>query len=344
MDVQKLILRLLDKNGQVKSAQIVKATGFSRAYINSFFQELRDEGKIVLIGKANKAHYILAGKKAVAQSKKNIKKVHLILNNKGIFEHEVLDNIKKASSIFDDIPLNITSILEYAFTEMLNNAIEHSRSEKVEITMEKLSENIAFTVFDKGVGIFNNIMRKRKLDSTLEAVQELLKGKQSTMPETHSGEGIFFTSKAADMLTIKSSTKKLMFDGFLSDIFLKDTKETAGTKVYFCIEIDSKKQLSDLFREYTDDSFEFSKTKVKVKLFKDKVNYVSRSQARRILSGIDKFKTLILDFKDIDTIGQGFADEIFRVWHSKHPQKRIEVLNAGENTRFMIERAKKLGG
>jgi hypothetical protein len=43
------------------------------------------------------------------------------------------------------------------------------------------------------------------LKNHLEAIQDLLKGKQTTMPKSHSGEGIFFTSKIADNLTISSS-------------------------------------------------------------------------------------------------------------------------------------------
>ena len=55
---------------------------------------------------------------------------------------------------------------------------------------------LSFIVNDSGIGIFRNIMQKRNLKSELEAIQDLMKGKTTTMPESHSGEGIFFTSKS----------------------------------------------------------------------------------------------------------------------------------------------------
>ena len=50
---------------------------------------------------------------------------------------------------------------------------------------------------------------------------------------------------------------------------------------------------------------------------------------------------IILDFEDVKTIGQGFADEVFRVWKIKHPGVKIITKNANENIEFMIKRAHK---
>jgi hypothetical protein len=199
-------------------------------------------------------------------------------------------------------------------------------------------------VNDKGIGIFNNIMHKKKLNNVMEAIQDLLKGKQTTAPAAHSGEGIFFTSKCADVLSIKSGCKKLIYNNLLADVFIKDIKDIRGTKVSFSLNLKSTKRLSDIFREYTDsNSFEFSKTRVDVRLHKMETEYISRSQARRLLSGLEKFKTIVLDFKAIDTIGQGFADEIFRIWSKRYPEKVIIAENANENVSFMIKRVRETG-
>ena len=50
---------------------------------------------------------------------------------------------------------------------------------------------------------------------------------------------------------------------------------------------------------------------------------MSRSQAKRILARVDRFKEVILDFEGVTHIGQGFADEIFRVFVKAHPDVRI---------------------
>jgi hypothetical protein len=127
----------------------------------------------------------------------------------------------------------------------------------------------------------------------------------------------------------------------IGDIFLKEHTVNKGTKVIFSINMRSKRKISDIFGAYTDDSFEFSKTEVTVKLYEEDANYVSRSQARRLLSGLEKFKTIILDFKGVGTVGQAFADEIFRVWKKTHPGKSIIIKNAGENVAFMVKRAER---
>ncbi len=339
MNIKGLILKGLAKNRKLKVADIVKVTGFSRTYINRFFQELRNEGKIVLIGKANKAYYIPAKKDIIKKVKKETLNIRRILRNINLSEDIVLSRVKKDTGIFLNLPKNVSAILGYAFTEMLNNAIEHSRSEKVIVTMKGDGIGINFEVIDFGIGIFSNIMKKKKLNNELEAIQDLLKGKETTAPKEHTGEGIFFTSKVADKLIIQGSKKKLIFNNQLNDIFIKDIKPIKGTKVKFEISKQSKRDLTKVFREYAGEAFEFSKTKVTIDLYKMDNAYISRSQARRVLSGLNKFKTIILDFKNIETVGQAFADEVFRVWQNHHPTIKIIYQNANENILFMIKRA-----
>ena len=85
----------------------------------------------------------------------------------------------------------------------------------------------------------------------------------------------------------------------------------------------------------------FNKTEITVHLAEEYLgeHLISRSIARRILSNIDKFKVVFLDFENIETIGQGFADEIFRVFKNKHPEISVIPLNTNEEIDFMIKRA-----
>lgn len=340
MDIKKKIMEQLKMKGEVRASDIVKSTGLSRAYINRFFRELRDEGLVLLVGRANRAKYIPATQSALGAEKKNLLKIHRILHNdKNLQEDIIFSGISKNTDIFAKVTENVAKITEYAFTEILNNAIEHSRSKKIEIRMEAHPGNIVFTVIDKGVGIFNNIMKKKNLNNEMEAIQDLLKGKLSTAPAEHSGEGIFFTSKVADLLTIHSSTKKVLFNNLIDDVFVKTIKPTSGTKVNFSIDLNSSRKLADVFRQYTDDAFQFSKTKVTIKLFKSGAGYISRSQARRILVGLEKFKTVILDFEGIDAVGQAFADEVFRIWKARHKHIDLITKNANKDIVFMLKRA-----
>jgi anti-sigma regulatory factor (Ser/Thr protein kinase) len=338
MDIKSLILEKLAKEGEVKVADIVRATGFSRAYISRFFQELREEGKIILLGQANKARYILAKKEIISKAKSNILSVRRFLPNKKIDEDSVLKEIKKSTGIFSGLSKNVQKITEYAFTEILNNAIEHSGSKTIEAFVKKDKIVLKFIIRDEGVGIFKHIARKRKLKNELEAIQDLIKGKQTTAPKEHSGEGVFFTSKVGDILTIHSSTKKLIFNNILDDIFIKEARKIKGTKVVFVISLDSKNSLNKIFKKYSEGLFNFNKTEVVVKLYKIGTDYISRSQARRILSGLEKFKIITLDFAGVDSVGHSFADEVFRVWKNQHPNIAINYKNANKNIDFTIKR------
>lgn len=339
MDLESLILKELKKKKEIRVADIVKATGFSRAYVSRIFKKLKDDKKIFQIGKANKAKYILVGKKGLNLAKKQILQSRKILKNKNLSESNVLEKIKQETGIFLDIPENVSAILDYGFTEILNNAIEHSKSEKIITIMEKRLNQFVFEITDFGVGIFKNVMKKRKLKNELEAIQDILKGKQTTAPKEHTGEGVFFTSKVSDKLIIRSFGKKLIIDNIINDIFIEDIKPVRGTIVKFEIEAKSKKSLDKIFKKYSEKAFSFDKTEVTVDLYNIDSSYISRSQARRILSGLTKFKKIILDFNNVKTVGQAFADEVFRVWQDRHPSIKIIYKNANKNILFMIKRA-----
>ncbi|MEK9180212.1 MAG: DUF4325 domain-containing protein [Patescibacteria group bacterium] len=338
MDIERLIISRLSKKKELRIADLIGETGFSRAYLNRFLKKLREEGKIVLMGRANQTRYVSASRLPAAR--RAILATHKILDNSGLSEDIVLDNVKKETGIFLGLPERIARMVDYAFTEMLNNAIEHSKSKKIEIVADRNREFVSFTVLDRGVGIFRNIMKKRKLKNELEAVQDLLKGKQTTAPRKHSGEGIFFTSKVADVLTIYSGRKVLSFNNMVDDVFVSDRKNPVpGTKVYFLLNLHSKKTLEAVFGKYTDNAFEFDRTEAKIKLYKLDSDFISRSQARRVLSGLEKFGVVTLDFSDVETVGQGFADEVFRVWGARYPKVKIIPKNYNENIAFMIHRA-----
>ena len=102
--------------------------------------------------------------------------------------------------------------------------------------------------------------------------------------------------------------------------------------------------MDDVFCRYeTFDVIEgirrFNKNHIVVNLSKfDQDHYVYRSQAKRILIGLEKFNHIVLDFRNIKTVGQGFVDEVFRIFQKKYPVTKIEYTNANEDVRFMIER------
>jgi anti-sigma regulatory factor (Ser/Thr protein kinase)/biotin operon repressor len=336
-DIREVIIAILKKKGEFRRSTIIQATGYSRSYVNKVLQQMQQEGKLVLVGKANQARYLPVDKKIHARVKLEQLAFHRILTNVGLQEDIVLEEARTSTGIFHSLPNNVRQIIEYGFTEMLNNAIEHSRSEKIVVKIRRDESSLNFTVLDRGIGIYRNIMEKKHLNSAFEAIQDLLKGKQTTAPDYHSGEGIFFTSKVADILVIKSDRKKVIFNNLIDDIFVRDVKDFKGTEVVFSIQLNSRRKLASVFSRFTGEEYEFGATEVSVRLYKPSTGYVSRSQARRILTGLEKFSKIILDFEGVELVGQAFADEVFRVWRKKYPDKTIVVKNANENTEFIVK-------
>lgn len=81
-------------------------------------------------------------------------------------------------------------------------------------------------------------------------------------------------------------------------------------------------------------------SEIRLKLHVLDKSHISRSQARRILEGLDKFKVIMLDYENVPLVGQAFADEIYRVFQERHPDIRIENKNMSEGVQFMVERSK----
>ena len=265
------------------------------------------------------------------------------MQNHNLSEDLVLKRIHRETGVLQKLPAHALHIVEYGFTEMLNNAIEHSQSASIDVSMTRSARTVSFLVRDRGIGVFTNIMKSRHLASEREAIQDLLKGKTTTSPERHSGEGIFFTSKAGDRLELSSTGTKIVFDNGAGDVFVKSVKARRGTLIEFAVAVDTKRELAKVFRAYTGDEFSFDKTRVTVLLYKAGKDLLSRSQARRLLVGLEKFREVTLDFAGIDTIGQGFADEVFRVWRNMHPNTAVHSTNASRDVQFMVDHSTHTG-
>ena len=115
-----------------------------------------------------------------------------------------------------------------------------------------------------------------------------------------------------------------------------------GTSVFMKLKNNTARTAKKVFDDYTsDDDYGFTKTIVPVRLAQyGHEKLVSRSQAKRLLAGIDRFKIVIFDFEGVETIGQSFADEVLRVFQLKHQEIEIHYVNAATEVEQMIKRAR----
>ncbi len=337
------IVNLAKKTGAITSSELAKRAGVSRQYASRLLAELVKDGLLFKLGSTRSAKYVVLNSvgKISAPAQDRYKRT---LINKSVEEHLVLDDIKKNFAPFRFLSENVASIFDYAFLEMLNNAIEHSSSKTIGVEVALSGNELSFTVKDGGIGVFRNIMTMRALNSEADAIGELLKGKTTTAPTLHSGEGIFFTSKAGDKFILSSFGWQMLVDNSIPDIFIKnEEKNTKGTTVTFGVNINATHHLAEIFKKYSDspqsEGASFDKTEIHVRLFALGGVYISRSQARRILSGLDKFKVVIMDYDRVPMVGQAFADEVYRVFLNAHPDIRIENTNMNEAVAFMVNRS-----
>lgn len=298
----------------------------------------------------NKHINILVNQKVVSAEGNTRNRRYSLCTIKGKKKTYLLDKITQEDVVWRDdflslligLPENVIDIWHYCFTEMLNNAIDHSSGKHVIIQMTKTAIDIDIMIHDDGEGIFKKIQRVLKLHDESHAILELSKGKLTTDPTKHTGEGIFFSSKMVDDFSILSG--KTFFSQHHTDEkdwILERRKFQNGTGVFMKMKNYTSRTVKSVFDRFTSgDDFGFNKTIIPVRLAKygDEL-LVSRSQAKRLLAGVDRFKTVIFDFSEIEAVGQAFADEIFRVFTLENKKIDLLHINANKNVEKMILRA-----
>lgn len=243
---------------------------------------------------------------------------------------------------FSRLPENVAAIGQYGFTEMFNNALEHSEGDTLRVTSQWSAREIKITLTDNGIGIFKKIKHAFQLADERESILQLSKGKLTTDPERHSGEGVFFTSRSFDTFVLAANGLMYLRKMETDDWYVETREDLSekGTVVILTIRTDTGRRLADIFKAHTNpETLKFDRTHIVISLSRlGDEQYISRSQAKRVLAGTEKFRHVVLDFAGVKTVGQGFVDEVFRVFHNEHPDIAFEYVNANEDVRFMIER------
>ncbi|MBI3902593.1 MAG: DUF4325 domain-containing protein [Nitrosomonadales bacterium] len=310
----------------------MEAFGITRQTVHHHLSELVGKGFLLAEGNTRGRVYRLGQNR----SQKSV----FLLN--GLSESDVY--YRDFGIVFGDLPKELEDICHYGFTEMLNNAIDHSGGKEVTIEVERTAEEIWIFISDDGEGIFNHIARILKLGDPREAILELSKGKLTTDPDNHTGQGIFFTSRAFDDFQINSGELAFVHNENLpKDVLLHKDHQHSGTEVFMRIQMNADRTLASVFDAYTADEagdFAFNKTIVPVRLaLYEGERLVSRSQAKRILNRVERFKIVMLDFTGVDLIGQAFADEVFRVFARRNPQIELTPVNMTDAVKKMVHAA-----
>ena len=262
-------------------------------------------------------------------------------NNGSLGEDRIFE--KDIAPLIAGLPQNVFSVWRYAFTEMMNNAIEHSAASAICVAVLKNALSTVIIIADNGMGIFNNIRnyvkKEKNEDISLEESATLLfAGKFTTAESMHSGEGIFFTSHLMDSFMIVSESVVFSRDNFSDLNFESHTFDDQSTTVIMELDNNSKKTTREIFNRFSDIDEGFIKTQIPIAHIFSCAGPVSRSEARRLGELIVKFKEIELDFINVEEVGQAFVHELFIVWQRNNPDVKLTVSNACDDVDFMIRR------
>lgn len=332
--IRSFVLRNVADHPTDISAVTAQKFGITRQAVSKHISKLINEGLLQAEGKTRARHYAL--KELVDES----------------FEVEIKPDLAEdmvwteyLKPQLTDLKKNVLDICYHGFTEMLNNVIDHSEGHHSTLGLKRNAIWVKIAVTDDGVGIFNKIQKDLGLSDKRHAILELTKGKFTTDPERHTGEGIFFTSRMFDRFRIISDDLSLLHDENQGDWLFEDYEDPiSGTLVLMRIDLESERNITSVFDQFVSgEDYSFSKTHVPIRLAQyGEENLVSRSQAKRVIARFERFDEILLDFAGVETIGQAFADEIFRVFQRQHPDIELVHVNTNPMVKRMILRALKV--
>lgn len=316
-------------NGAISTDEAMRLLGVSRATAQRRLRKLVADGRLVPEGAGRGARYVLP-------------KTRWERPLDGLEEDRLWGEVRPALA---DLGLSERELgtVGYTFTEMVNNAIDHSGGGMVCVTATASPSGIIIEIVDDGIGVFRSVRESQGLPDDVEAVFVLEKGRFTTQPGRHSGEGIFFASKATNRYRLESGKVAWLTDNEAHDTAIQLAPEPrSGTRVTLTFVPGKVFVLADVFQRWTDpDTLAFDRTRTTVRLAGFGVQLLSRSEARRVTVGLERFRHVTIDFTGVDIVGQGFCDEVFRVFADAHPHIVLAPTDMNESVAFMVERARK---
>ena len=229
------------------------------------------------------------------------------------------------------LPAGVRRMVQHTFCELLNNAIDHSGGSHVTVSLRQTTNQVQLLVSDNGLGLFQRIAETFSIASPALAMLELSKGKLTSQPHRHTGQGLFFTSRLADVFDLRANETAFQQRGWDGRGWQPQRGlKQPGTSVYAAFALDTTRTLDGVRQAHSMDGMgaDFERTSVPLRLMTSAIEGLeSRAQARRVRARLGEFRHADVDFNGVATIGHAFADELFRVLAPNQPDLDLVPVN-----------------
>jgi DNA-binding Lrp family transcriptional regulator len=183
LDLNDAIILACAAQGGAMASVATEQTGLTRVAVSRRIKKLADSGYLQRHGTGTRQTYSLGDKRFWL----GVQQRESILQRGG--EMAVWE--QRLAPLLTDLKPNVKSLVNTAFTKMLNNALDHSNGLQVLMGMHLQDGQLQMVVADDGEGLFCKIAESAHLFDERLAILELAKGKFTTAAQGHSGMGIF---------------------------------------------------------------------------------------------------------------------------------------------------------
>jgi len=226
-----------------------------------------------------------------------------------------------------DLPKHVARMIQHGFTELVNNAADHSGGSSVTVSLRQTPSHVQLLVSDDGCGVFDKICEAFDIADAQHAMLELSKGRLTSQPEMHTGRGLFFSSQLADVFDIHANNTAFQRRAWESGGWQKGKPlPRQGSSIYMAIALDTKRTLDQVLEAWSIDGtgIEFDQTTIHLRLLAGPGQPLdSRAQARRVVARLPMFKRAEISFEGVNDVGHGFTDELFRVFGRAHQEVEL---------------------
>jgi len=226
-----------------------------------------------------------------------------------------------------ELPTHVARMVQHGFTELVNNAADHSGGSSVTVSLRQTPSHVQLLVSDDGCGVFDKICSAFDIADAQHAMLELSKGRLTSQPEMHTGRGLFFSSQLADVFDIHANGTAFQRRAWESTGWQPGRPmPRQGSSIYMAIALDTKRTLDQVMETWSlaGDGIEFDRTTINLRLLAGPGQALdSRAQARRVAARLPQFKRAEVSFEGVVDVGHGFTDELFRVFARAHTEVEL---------------------